>query len=179
MCEHARVFKSSSTFKYCCGSSEFEVSVSLLHSLVMFLLRNLHNAWARAGLRSALGLYMRVPCFLVLQQYAMWCCKLALRLLKMFADVTSFDVSISSRRWCDSSLAYKLNKSWTSGSNITFPLRRSLPTATTTLVIAALINSSVDLMLVGICLDNVAISCKRSLSVLESFLCWRITKWDR
>jgi len=37
------VFKSSSTFKCCCGLSDFEVSVSLLHSLVMVLLHNLHN----------------------------------------------------------------------------------------------------------------------------------------
>jgi len=41
------------------------------------------------------------------------------------------------------------------------PVRRFLPIAMTTPVIAALINSSVDLMLVGICLDNVAISCEK------------------
>ena len=51
MCEHAQVFKSSSTFKCCCGLSDFEVSVSLLHSLVMVLLHNLVSIMFSGGSR--------------------------------------------------------------------------------------------------------------------------------
>ena len=47
-------------------------------------------------------------------------------------DVSSLEITISSFRWYSSSAAKEQNKSWTSESRITFPLRSFLPTVLST-----------------------------------------------
>ena len=153
MCAHARELRSFNNSTWSNYSSMLSVGGLVeVGSLSFFVFwRSCHKDWARAGFKSVLGLYKRVPYFLVLQQYSIWCCKLAVKLLSMYADVTSLEITISSFRWYSNSVAKEQNKSWTLESRSTFPLRNFLPTVTTTLFVAASINSSTDFTLVGVC----------------------------
>lgn len=115
------------------------------------------------------------------QLYVTCCCKLAVKELKMYADLTSFATLMSSCRYWDAkSRAWQLKLSCTSGSNTTFVSMSPLPTSTTTLVIATSMTSLVDVSQGGTCKrSDSAVINWRSLSVLHWLFCAIMTKWER
>ena len=80
-----------------------------------------HKASLRRGTRSMLGLCTSVPYFRTLQLYVMWCCRLAVRLLSIYRELTSF-------------MSFRLISATPDGSSIAWFSRRIFPTLTTVFV---------------------------------------------
>ena len=176
ICEWIHVFNSCSVLVLK-GISVFEGWGSEIEGLVFLCF---YNAWANGIVRSEFDLYINVPSLRVVQEYEMWCCRFAVKLLSIHLALTSwctFPISlvviccdaISVSKWLQ-------NHSCTTGSSRAELESNSTATTFVMCIIVASIASWIELIVLRGCIPSIRLS--KSESLLTDLFAYMITKCD-